>query len=231
MFNVPAVIVHLLWIMAGIHLYQTVLSPPDQDAWIIVNFAYFPARPEELSFFGDILPGAEIWSFLTYGLLHADWGHLAVNAVWMAAFGSPLARRFGTWRFLGFSALAVIAGALTHLLSHGGEVIPLVGASAAVSAHMAGASRFLFITPPGERRSYQAPAASLWAVFRDRRTMTFIGIWFAINIGVGLFLTVDGETGRIAWEAHLGGFAAGLLLFRLFDPVPAGRDHRGPSKE
>ena len=217
-FNVPTVMVLLLVAMAAIHLIQTSLLDPVQQTWVILNFAYFPARPAILA--GDVLPGAEVWSFLSYGLLHADWGHFAVNAVWMAAFGSPLARRFGPRRFLAFSAVAVIAGALTHLLAHGGEQIPLVGASAAVSAHMAGASRFLFIGSQTGPRSFLAPAASLGAVFRDPRTMTFLGVWFVINVAVGLFFTVDGEAGRIAWEAHIGGFLVGLLLFRLFDPAP-----------
>jgi membrane associated rhomboid family serine protease len=220
MLNLPGVMILLLAVLAGIHVVRAFFLDASQDIWVILNFAYFPARPT--GFFPpiDVLSGAEIWSYLTYGLLHADWGHLLVNAFWMAAFGSPLAWRFGPARFLAFSAVAVVAGALVHLLAHGGEEIPLVGASAAVSAHMAGAARFLFIATPGMPRSYRTPAASLAAVFTDVRTLTFLGVWIAINLAVGLFGAVSEDAARIAWEAHVGGFLVGLLLFPLFDPVP-----------
>ena len=216
--NLPGVMILLLAVLAGIHVVRAFFLDAFQNDWVILNFAYFPERP--FFPFIDVLPGAEIWSYLTYGFLHADWGHLLVNAFWMAAFGSPLAWRFGPARFLAFSAVAVVAGALVHLLAHGGDVVPLVGASAAVSAHMAGAARFLFIATPGMPRSYRTPAASLAAVFTDVRTLTFLGVWIAINLAVGLFGAVSEEAARIAWEAHVGGFLVGLLLFPLFDPVP-----------
>ncbi len=47
---------------------------------------------------GGILPGgfgAQIWTFFTYALIHADLMHLGFNALWLLAFGSPVARRFG----------------------------------------------------------------------------------------------------------------------------------------
>jgi membrane associated rhomboid family serine protease len=218
--NMPGVMILLLAVLAGIHVVRALFLDASQDVWVILNFAYFPARPTGFFPPTDVLPGAEVWSLLTYGLLHADWGHLLVNAFWMAAFGSPLAWRFGPWRFLVFSGVAVVAGALVHLLAHGGEEIPLVGASAAVSAHIAGAARFLFIAPPGLPRTYGTPAAPLAAVFIDVRTLTFLGVWIAINLAVGLFGAVSEEAARIAWEAHVGGFLVGLLLFPLFDPVP-----------
>ena len=219
-FNLPRVMLLLLAVMAGVHAVRTFLLDGPQDIWVIFNFAFFPERPT--GFFPpiDVLPGAQIWSLVSYGLLHADWGHLLVNAFWMAAFGSPLAWRFGSTRFLAFSAVAVVAGALVHLAAHGGEEIPLVGASAAVSAHLAGAARFLFIAPAGAVRSYWMPAAPLSAVFSDIRTLVFLGVWIVVNLAVGLFGSVNEEASRIAWEAHVGGFLVGLFLFPLFDPVP-----------
>ena len=217
-FNIPRILVVLIALMAGIHLVRETLLSDDQALWLVFNFAFFPARPETW-FSVQAVPGAEIWSYLTYSLLHADWVHLGLNALWMVAFGSPLAWRFGAARFLAFSAIAVIAGALLHLLANGGDQIPMIGASAAVSAHMAGAARFLFIAQPGIVRSYWSPAASLAAVFSDARTLMFIGAWFAINLAVGLIGWASPQAGEIAWEAHVGGFIAGLVLFPLFDPV------------
>jgi membrane associated rhomboid family serine protease len=66
-------------------------------------------------------------------------------------------------------------------------------------------------------RNWSAPAAPLALVFTDRRTLAFIGIWFAINIISGLTGGLGADI-AIAWEAHIGGFLAGLLLFPVFDP-------------
>lgn len=226
-FNLPTVIVVLLAAMALIHVVRVYLLDDLQQIWMIANFAFFPSFPEGALPWGDVLPGARIWSFVTYALLHGGWGHLLMNGFWMAAFGSPLAWRFGAARFLAFSALAAVAGASVHLIVHGGEQVPLVGASAAVSAHMAGAARFLFIAPPGVPRSYWSPAAPLSVVLRDQRTLVFLGAWLGINLVFGLTGGLGGGT-NIAWEAHLGGFAVGLLLFRLFDPVPTMPSLRRP---
>lgn len=217
-FNIPRVLLAILALLIAIHLVREILLTGAQSAWVILNFAYFPSRPGV--FLGqEQVAGSEIWSFLTYSLLHADWAHLGLNSLWMVAFGSPLAWRFGPWRFLAFSAVAVVAGAAVHAFANSGDQLPMIGASAAVSAHMAGAARFLFIAPAGSVRSYWSPAAPLRAVFSDPRTLMFLGVWFGINVAIGLIGWVSDDFAAIAWEAHIGGFIAGLVLFPVFDPV------------
>jgi membrane associated rhomboid family serine protease len=56
---------------------------------------------------------------------------------------------------------------------------------------------------------------------RDERVLGFLAIWFGVNIifGIGA-ISVGTEGASVAWQAHIGGFFAGLLLFSLFDPVP-----------
>ena len=215
-FNIPPVLLAILVILIAIHLVRETLLTDAQSVWVILNFAYFPGRPD--IFLGqEQVAGSEIWSFLTYSLLHADWTHLGLNSLWMVAFGSPLAWRFGPVRFLAFSAAAVVAGAAVHAIANSGDQLPMIGASAAVSAHMAGAARFLFIAPPGGVRSYRSPAAPMRAVFSDPRTLTFLGVWFGINVAIGLIGWFSDDFAAIAWEAHIGGFIAGLVLFPVFD--------------
>ena len=52
----------------------------------------------------------------------------------------------------------------------------------------------------------------------------FLGVWFGVNIifGVGS-IAIGADGGSVAWQAHIGGFLAGLMLFSLFDPVPRAR--------
>lgn len=94
---------------------------------------------------------------------------------------------------------------------------------------MGGAARFVFLAggPMGMIMSGQtglpgAPSAqaSIRQALTDRRTLIFVAVWIGLNFLFGLSgLTLSGETVSIAWEAHLGGFVAGLLLFGLFDPM------------
>jgi len=236
LFNVPGVVTAIVAILIVVHAGRMLLLTPAQNEYFLNLFAFIPARYDTSLLLGNILPGgwgAEIWTFFTYSLIHADWIHLGVNTVWFLPFGTAIARRFGSLRFIAFFAVTAAAGALLHLFAHGGDTAQVVGASAAISGTMAGAMRFAFQRggPLGPRREgidpYRVPAIPLLFVLTDARVFAFIIVWFGINFlfGIGsLPLTGAGQT--VAWQAHIGGFLAGLLLFSWFDPVreESGRD-------
>jgi len=70
--------------------------------------------------------------------------------------------------------------------------------------------------------AYRVPALPLSAVLRDPRVLAFLGVWFALNLSFGIgSLSLDGGEQAIAWQAHIGGFLAGLLAFAVFDPIKA----------
>jgi membrane associated rhomboid family serine protease len=204
----------------------------ETDLHILVWLAFIPARYDSSLALRLPLPGgeaADAWTFVTYSLLHGDVMHLIVNLVWLLAFGSAVAWRFGAIRFAVFFAVTAAAGAAAHLVTHFGEFVPLVGASAAISGAMAASLRFAFESGgplgylrDGSRRAFFVPAAPLRVALRNPQVLVFVGLWFLINVGFGLgTLPEVAGGGTIAWQAHIGGFLAGLLLFPLFDPVPA----------
>jgi membrane associated rhomboid family serine protease len=227
--NLPTVVAVTIAVLVAIHAWRVYWLDADAYVQAILDYAFFPIRETQPAAFAGIAPdGARVWSFVTYALLHGDWMHVAINCVWLAAFGSPLARRFGASRFLAFSAVGAIAGAALHLAFHPNAMVPMVGASAAISAQMAGAARFVFQTGGplwgrGSTGAHHLPAAPLLEAFRDRRVLAFLAVWFGINIVFGLTGGAGLSEGAVAWDAHIGGFVAGLLLFRFFDPVPAVR--------
>jgi membrane associated rhomboid family serine protease len=231
LFNIPPVIVAVLALLALIHGVRTLLLTDDQDIVFLLSFAFIPARYDTSVVLGGALPGgagAEVWSFVTYSLIHADWTHLGVNTVWLLPFGSALARRFGALRFLAFFAVTSAAGAALHLATHAGEPFPMIGASAAISGAMAAAMRFAFqrggplgLLRGNDEQAYRVPAIPLTGVLSDARVLIFVGVWFAINLLFGLgSLPITGSDQTVAWQAHIGGFLAGLLLFSWFDPAP-----------
>lgn len=231
MFNVPRVVLWLSVAMAAVHGLRALLTS-EQNLNLLLWFAFIPARYDTGQFANVQFPGgiaADIWTFVTYAFLHAEIMHLVANLIWFLAFGSPVAWRFGTVRFLVFFAATAAAGAGTFLLMHQGEFVPVIGASAAISGAMAAATRFVFADggPLGlfrghEVEAYKQPAPPLWESLKNKRVFTFLLVWFLLNFLFGLSAVSSGltETG-IAWEAHAGGFLTGLLLFRFFDPVPS----------
>ncbi len=231
LFNIPPVILAVLGVLAFVHVVRTYLLTGMQDQEFLLTFAFIPSRYDTSIVLGGALPGgfgAEVWTFVTYALIHADWTHLGVNAVWLLPFGSAVARRFGALRFLVFFAVTAAAGAAMHLATHAGEQFPVIGASAAISGTMAAAMRFAFqrggplnFWRDGDSAAYRVPAIPLSGVLRDPRVLAFLAVWFGINIVFGLSpLPIVGGNQVVAWQAHIGGFLAGLLLFSWFDPAP-----------
>ena len=231
LFNIPPVVVALLTVLALIHAVRTLALSDEQDVEFLLTFAFIPARYDTSVVLGGVLPGgfgAELWTFVTYALIHADWTHFGVNAVWLLPFGSAVARRFGALRFLAFVAVTATAGAAMHLVTHAGEQFPMIGASAAISGTMAAAMRFAFqrggplsFWRDGDTAAYRVPALPLTGVLSDPRVLAFLAVWFGINILFGLgSLPITGGDQVVAWQAHIGGFLAGLFLFSWFDPAP-----------
>ena len=226
--TLPGALTAYVLLLAVIHL--RVLLPPDLENWTIDVFGFIPKRYDStllaIDFPGGT--GAKIWSFVTYSLLHANLSHLGFNVLWLLPFGSALARRFNALRFFIFMAVTAAAGALAHLVTHEHAIAPMIGASASVSGAMAAALRFAFVQ--GSFLSFRrgdaeaaakVPALSLSRALRNTRVLGFLGVWFGVNIVFGMgSIAIGADGASVAWQAHIGGFIAGLLLFSLFDPVP-----------
>ena len=226
MINAPASIIGLIIAFVLVHLWQEA-SPENQDS-LLLWFSYLTFRADVPATSG-LQQAAAYWTPVTYAFLHGDWTHLILNSLWMLAFGTPIARRFGTVRFLIFSALCAIAGALLYGFMHAGERNLLIGASAAVSGQLAGAVRLLYaggasLGAMGDPR--QIRALSLGELLENRQAMIFLAIWAGLNFifGAGAY-SMGASSSNIAWESHFGGFFVGLFLFGLLDRKPRARDY------
>jgi membrane associated rhomboid family serine protease len=222
-FNVPGVVLWLLAAMFAVHLLRSLLSPAE-GFWLTEALAFVPGR---LVGSARELPGGQVAivsAFLTHLFVHGDLTHLLINSAWLLAFGTPVARRIDTARFLAFFFLCGIAGALLYLavrVAGGDALIPVVGASGAISGLMGAAFRFLFRgieRSKGLRDIGSVPLMSLKETLRDRRVLLTAAVWTALN-GLQAWGAVGlTAAAGIAWEAHLGGFYAGLLLYGSFEP-------------
>lgn len=228
-FNVPAAVVVALALLVVVHVALAQVTDVD-DEHLIWVLAFVPAR---YAGFADQIPGGPLasWtSFVTHQLVHGDITHLAINCAWLLVFGSPVARRIGGGRFFIFALVCGIAGALFFMLMRWGEAVPMVGASGAISGLMGAGFRLLLpAIDNGEfHEMRESPRsvrlATLAECFRSRRLMLAVVAFVIVNFVIAFAAPVVTDAAGIAWEAHLGGFAAGLLLLGAFDlphPVDA----------
>lgn len=177
-------------VFAAIRLLQA-----DAGWQAIDSFGFIPR-----SYIGDMPAGAAaIYTPITYQFLHGDWVHLAVNMVSLAAFGAGIERRIGGGSMLSVYLLCGLLAAAAHFAIYPASPDPVIGASGAIAGLMGGVLRLMRDARGGG--GGLIGLAVIWAV-----SMIAFGI-----IG----MPGDGGT-QIAWVAHLGGFVAGLLLFRFF---------------
>jgi membrane associated rhomboid family serine protease len=261
-FRAPAVVICLIAVLLAIYAVQNWTPIAIQDA-IVRDYGFIPARltiaiwPDRLRSLieratsdpdamaqmramrdlGVLAGGVKPWTLLTYAFLHGSWTHVGLNTVWLIAFGPPIARRFGSIRFLLFMGVAAIFAALAHWANALMDFSPLIGASGADSGLMGAATRFMFqpgaplgpYSPIDRAEIESIPAASLVGVFAERRALIFLIVWLGTNFIFGAGAQLFGLSDMpVAWVAHLGGFAAGLVLFPLFDrpirPPPMTRE-------
>lgn len=228
-FNVPGSVLVMLAILIAIHVVRQFISP-EFDSELLFTGSFIPARYGEG---GEQLPGGELarWtSPFTYMLLHADFMHLAMNSVWLLAFGAPVAKRLGGLGFWLFSILCGVVGIGLHQAFNWGTLAVVIGASGAVSGMTAAALRFYFAAlrmgNAGVLKEHPkaVPLTSIPAMLRDPQILVVIGVWLLLNIGFGFAGSYFTGGQGIAWQTHIGGFLAGLFLFgqfdRLFSPAP-----------
>jgi membrane associated rhomboid family serine protease len=215
-FFLPASIVAAIALCAGIYVIETYVLSDRMDLLFLSAMAFVPARLAVLNI-GSLLEFVR--TAVTCSLLHASLAHLAVNMIWLAAFGAPLAQRLGGSRFAAFWAFTAFVSTTLHYFTHLGDVSPLVGASGVVSGAMGAAARFGFAASggPGTRAFTGAPLALAEAA-RSRSVITFVLVWALVNFVSGSGAIDMGQgSASIAWQAHVGGFFAGFFGLRLFD--------------
>jgi membrane associated rhomboid family serine protease len=222
-FRAPGVVLTLIGLFVAVHI-AVLLAGENWQVWSLYAFSFIPARISGNEPFPAIY-GSQVWSFLTYAFLHADWMHLFFNSLWFLVFGSVVARRLGSLKFILLSSLAAIAGAVATLLTHWGEVAIVIGASGAVSGVMAAAIPLMYGSGMRMGDTYRAEISSIrplrpFEIITNRRAFIFTIMWIAVTLYSGASGWTGAsfvQEGRIAWEAHLGGFAAGLWAFYTLD--------------
>jgi membrane associated rhomboid family serine protease len=200
----PVVTLALIALNLAAFIYELSLGAAELERLIFVAGIV----PYEITRMVDIGPAAAVpipLTMITGMFLHGGPLHLAGNMLYLWIFGNNVEDSMGHVRFLGFYLLCGFVASLIHILAEPDSTLPMIGASGAI-AGVLGAYALLF------------PRARIWTLvfmFFFVRMVSIpayllLGFWFIMQIAS------IGRGGQVAWVAHVGGFAAGALLVRLF---------------
>jgi membrane associated rhomboid family serine protease len=168
-------------------------------------------------------PGHQPYTVFTSMFLHGSWMHLLGNMWFLWLFGNNIEDSMTRPRFLAFYLLCGLGAALLQVVVDPSSIIPMVGASGAISGVM-GAYLVLFPSV----RVYTIVPLGFFITTYALPAWVMLLYWAFIQL-VGGFSRIGAEGGGVAFWAHVGGFVAGVVLVRMFtraDRVTAHSAHR-----
>ena len=212
----------LLAINIAIFLYQ--LSNPDFTyGWSVI--------PKEITTGQDLIgtetiqvapnetvtfqhqPGPPIiWmTLITSMFMHGGVGHIVGNMLYLWIFGDNVEHRFGHLPFLMFYLIAGVTGSVTQIMFDPHGVIPNLGASGAIAGVM---GAYLVLFPRN-----LVNAVFFYTVVTIPAVLV-LGMWIVMQLfsGYGSIVATEAATGGVAYMAHIGGFAAGVIAALVYRP-------------
>jgi membrane associated rhomboid family serine protease len=200
--SAPVVTWALIAINVVVFLYELML--PAQDlARLFQDYGAIPDR---------LMSGEGYVTILTSMFLHGGWMHLIGNMLFLWVFGDNVEDVMGHVRYLAFYLLTGAAAVGAQVLSNPDSIVPTVGASGAISGLLAA---YIVCFPHGKIISIVTLGFFFTTLLLPAWVM--IGYWIVLQVIQGaLSLGFEAADGGVAWFAHIGGFAAGLLLVFLF---------------
>ena len=156
-------------------------------------------------------PNSPYLTVFTSMFMHGGFMHLFGNMLFLWIFGDNMEGALGHVKFAVFYILSGIGAAAGQILIDPSSMVPMIGASGAISGVLAG---YMLRYPRAKVHTF----VFLVIIFTTIRIPAFIviGIWFGTQVMSGIGALGVDTGGGVAWFAHIGGFITGLLLERFF---------------
>ena len=178
----------------------------------VYAFGLIPARLVHGALLPPQLDWAPAWATVfTSMFLHGGWMHLGGNLLYLWIFGDNVEDALGRGRFVAFYLLCGVAAALVQTVSETTSIIPMIGASGAISGVL---GAYLRLFPHAQVRVL----VPLFIVFYTIRVPAWVvlGLWFLFQLASSAM--IQPGQGGVAFFAHIGGFLSGLILVGLLMP-------------
>jgi membrane associated rhomboid family serine protease len=151
------------------------------------------------------------WSLVTSMFLHGGWIHIGANMWFLWVFGNNIEDSMGHVRFVVFYLLCGVVAAATQMLVNPNAVVPMVGASGAISGVM---GAYVLLYPRVRVHTL------IWLGFFVTTVVVpayvMLGYWFVVQLLMGAAGSLSPTEGGVAVWAHIGGFLAGMVTIKLF---------------
>ena len=202
----PWVTISLIVANALIFFYMLSLDFRSEELGrFVMTFGVVPQDIEATLGTGGLVGGATLTLF-TSMFLHAGWLHISGNMLYLWVFGNNIEDHLGHLGFLLFYLAAGVAGSLAHIYFNSGSPIPSIGASGAIAGVL---GAYLILYP----RARVVTAVVIIIIIRlvSLPAIVVLGLWIVFQLFSGI-ASVGAEGGGVAWWAHIGGFAVGLIV-------------------
>ncbi len=206
----PVLTIALVAACILVFLYQFFLSPRGGQLFVY-QYGAIPAVLFGLeSLPPELFAVSPKVSLFTSMFMHGGFMHLIGNMLYLWIFGNNIEDAMGHGRFIVFYLVCGVVAALSHALTDTGSVIPMIGASGAISGVL-GAYLLLY---PKARVLVLIPLGFFTQLIYVPAALV-LGLWFLIQLISGS-VSVGSGGGGVAWFAHIGGFVAGMVLIGFF---------------
>lgn len=167
----------------------------------ITKWAFIPSR-----FLAN--PIENIPTIFTAMFMHAGFAHIVGNMLYLWIFGDNVEDRFGKIKYFIFYLVCGIAATFSQMLFNSSSSVPNVGASGAIAGVL---GAYIVLFPQGKVNVMVGRSIT------QMSALIVIGMWFVLQFfsGVASTASTTGDSGGVAYMAHIGGFIAGLGLTYL----------------
>jgi len=207
----PALTLTIIVANVAVFLFEVAQGPEIER--FLLAWGFVPARYTDTHVASDFTLSELAAPFLTSMFLHGGWMHVIGNMWTLWIFGDNVEDRLGRLGFLGLYLVGGCAATLVHLFTNAHSAVPTIGASGAVAAVM---GAYFRLYPHAHVQAVIPPL--LWGPVFELPAVVFLGWWILLQFFNGTLSLVGNAApvGGIAWWAHIGGFAFGLMVAMFF---------------
>ena len=204
----PSVTIGIILLNVVVFILQVLSSGDGQR----IVFAY-GAIPHNIVSFESAQPIHPFLTIFTSMFMHGGLFHIFGNMLYLWIFGNNIEDSLGHVRFIIFYLFCGTTAALSHVLTAAGSNVPMIGASGAVSGVL---GAYLLLFPYA--RIHTVIFLGFFVQTVQVPALIVIGFWAIIQVVNGLISQGALNQGGVAWFAHVGGFIAGLITIKLWQP-------------